>query len=130
MLIKFLTLFIIMLFLHVIADYNLQGILASMKQKSWWKKQSDQDIDDTIYKNDYKMALFMHAFSWSFIINLPFLYYKANLFFIISVAINTVIHFFIDDLKANKLKINLVEDQELHMLQMMITIIVYLCLYK
>lgn len=56
-----------MLFCHVIDDYYLQGILASMKKKSWWEKNAP----DELYKNDYKMALFMHSFSWSFMIMLP-----------------------------------------------------------
>ena len=28
-----------MFFMHVVADFNLQGIMASMKQKTWWQKQ-------------------------------------------------------------------------------------------
>ena len=31
--------FLLMILLHVIDDFHLQGILASMKQKEWWKKQ-------------------------------------------------------------------------------------------
>ena len=27
-----------MVFLHIVDDYYLQGILASMKQKQWWLK--------------------------------------------------------------------------------------------
>ena len=27
---------LLMIFLHIIDDYKLQGILASMKQKNWW----------------------------------------------------------------------------------------------
>ena len=33
----FILLFMIMM--HIVDDYYLQGILASMKQKSWWMKQ-------------------------------------------------------------------------------------------
>ena len=55
----------IMLFLHVFADYTLQGILASMKQKIWWENE------DKRYKNDYKIALATHAFEWSFAVTLP-----------------------------------------------------------
>lgn len=35
MLIKFLLL-LLMFFSHLIADYNLQGILADLKQRLWW----------------------------------------------------------------------------------------------
>ena len=29
--------FLLMILLHVIDDFHLQGILANMKQKEWWK---------------------------------------------------------------------------------------------
>lgn len=50
---------IFMIFCHIIDDYFLQGILASMKQKVWWK----ENYPDKIYSKDYLMALFMHSFS-------------------------------------------------------------------
>ena len=53
-----------MLFCHIIDDYCLQGILASMKQKSWWVKNNPEEK----YNKDYIMALFMHSASWSFMI--------------------------------------------------------------
>ena len=56
-----------MIFLHVVDDYYLQGILAQLKQKSWWEKNAP----DPLYKNDYKVALVTHAFSWTFMIMLP-----------------------------------------------------------
>ena len=31
--------YISMIFMHILDDYCLQGILASMKQKEWWRKQ-------------------------------------------------------------------------------------------
>lgn len=53
-------LFFVMLFLHIFDDYYLQGILASMKQKDWWRKQEGYNEK---YKDDYIPALFCHAFS-------------------------------------------------------------------
>ena len=47
-----------MLFLHLIADYNLQGILAQFKQKKWWKENYPQ----AQYKNDQMIALAEHSF--------------------------------------------------------------------
>ena len=38
-----------MIQLHIVDDYMLQGILASLKQKQWWEKNYPQEI----YKNDY-----------------------------------------------------------------------------
>ena len=46
-----------MLFMHVIGDYNLQGVLASMKKKSACEGQGDK------YRFDYVPALLAHAFS-------------------------------------------------------------------
>jgi len=117
----------IMIFCHLIDDYKLQGILANMKQRQWWKENADKYL----YRNDYKMALIEHAFSWSFMITLPFLvisFIQNNSFLmillVISYFINTVIHAFIDNLKANKYVINLVEDQFAHLVQIICTWII------
>ena len=119
---KIFVLIICMVFCHIVDDYYLQGILASMKQKSWWEKQAP----DEMYKHDYLMALLMHAMSWSFMIMLPLLIYfkfePSTLFLILWVG-NTAIHAVIDNLKANKRKINLIQDQVLHMVQIIITAI-------
>lgn len=113
-----------MVFMHIVDDYYLQGILASMKQKSWWLKQ--ESYCDK-YKYDYIVALIMHAFSWSFMIMLP-LIWSFNFVFnwlVYSIfVVNVFIHAFIDDLKANKKKINLIQDQSIHIIQIVIT---YIC---
>ena len=116
-----------MIFCHLIDDYKLQGILANMKQRQWWKENADKYL----YRNDYKMALIEHAFSWSFMITLPFLvisFIQHNSFLmillVISYFINTAIHAFIDNLKANKYVINLVEDQFAHLVQIICTWII------
>lgn len=108
-----------MIFCHIIDDYYLQGVLASMKQKMWWRKQESYNEN---YKHDYIIALTMHAFSWAFMIMLPFILVGVNQYVIVvSIAINTIIHAFIDDLKANKKKINLVQDQIIHIIQILLT---------
>ncbi len=56
-----------MVFLHIIDDYLLQGVLAEMKQRDWWRKQ----YPERMYNYDYVMALAMHSLSWSFMIMLP-----------------------------------------------------------
>lgn len=33
-----------MIFLHIVDDYYLQGILVSMKQKSWWEENAPQRL--------------------------------------------------------------------------------------
>jgi len=117
----------IMIFCHLIDDYKLQGILANMKQRKWWKENANKDL----YQNDYKMALIEHAFSWSFTTTLPFLviaFIQNNellaVLLMVSYIINTAIHAFVDDLKANKFKINLVEDQLVHLVQIICTWII------
>lgn len=121
----YLKIVFIMLFLHILADYNLQGILATMKQKEWWT-----DINETKYHHDYKAALLAHSFMWSFVVCLPFLFYKLDLAFLIVVTINALIHYIIDDLKANKKKINLVQDQRFHVCQIIISAAILVKLLK
>ena len=109
-----------MIFMHIIDDYKLQGILASFKQKQWWK----ENAPDKLYEYDYIWALLIHSFSWSFMIMLPIAYVMnfniTGLFSIVFIA-NVLIHAFVDDLKANRKKINLIQDQTFHLIQICIT---------
>lgn len=116
------TLFVIlcMVFMHVIADYNLQGWLASAKQKSYWEANAPEKL----YKYDYIMALVIHSISWTFMIMLPIAYYKplsVNVLFAIIFAVNVAVHAIVDHLKANVKRINLWQDQLIHMLQIALT---------
>lgn len=115
----------LMIFCHIVDDYYLQGILASMKQRSWW----EENYPEKIYKYDYIMALAMHAISWAFMIMLPVAAYMGfrptNIFFVMLTA-NSVIHAIVDDLKANKHKINLIVDQCIHLVQIVVTAAVML----
>ena len=108
-----------MIFMHIVDDYYLQGWLASAKQKKWWK----ENCPDKKYNKDYLVALFMHSFSWAFMIMLiPTLITQTwlpILFFI-----NIAIHMYTDNEKANKFSINLVQDQTIHMVQIITTWIV------
>lgn len=36
---------LMMLFLHILDDFHLQGCLANLKQKSWWAVSLDEDKD-------------------------------------------------------------------------------------
>ena len=112
---------LLMIFLHIIDDFNLQGIMASMKQKEWWKSQSEYT---KLYKFDWLPALFMHSFSWTFMIMAPIAFYfhfQINKVFIILFIFNIFIHGFVDHLKANKKRINLIADQCIHMIQILDT---------
>lgn len=147
----------IMLFFHIVDDYYLQGWLAQAKQQRYWLKYCGLDDDDIryyeenkgdglpfdwrlkpnvrqkdfeLYKNDYKMALVEHAFSWSFMVHLPimaYLVWSGNtsqtyiIGFCVSFVINWVIHAIVDDFKANKMRINLIQDQMIHFMQIICT---------
>ena len=109
-----------MVFMHIVDDYYLQGVLAKMKQKSWW----EENAPNKLYKKDYLMALFMHAFSWAFCIMLPLaIYFKFQIGipFLILFISNVILHMWTDNLKANKKTINLIEDQIMHLLQILTT---------
>lgn len=109
-----------MIFCHVIADYNLQGWLASAKQKSYWEKNAP----DEMYKHDYICALFMHSFSWTFMIMLPLMYavgFVVDEFTLFLFIANVLVHVYVDDMKANRHAINLCFDQAIHLWQIAIT---------
>ena len=109
-----------MIFCHVIADYNLQGWLATAKQKSYWK----ENAPDEMYKHDYICALIMHSFSWTFMIMLPLIYvvdFKVNSFLLFLFISNVLMHAITDNFKANTKVINLWQDQLIHMYQIVIT---------
>lgn len=113
--------YLLMFFCHIIDDYKLQaGVLNNLKCASWWKTNAP----DPKYRNDYLIGLIMHGMSWSFMIMLPIaIFYRFNVpdVFVFAWAINAAVHSIIDDLKANKGKINLIQDQLLHMVQIALT---------
>ena len=105
-----------MILLHIIDDFVLQPIcLSKLKQKTFWETYVK---DDEKYKFDYKVALVIHALSWSIMIHLPLMVIGVSEFgILLSVIINTIMHAWIDDEKANKLNITLFEDQLMHLIQ-------------
>lgn len=112
-----------MVFCHIVDDYYLQGCLASMKQKKWWQ----ENVPQKLYKYDYIVALIMHSISWSFMIMLPIaisMSFNVPIVFLIVFICNIIVHGFVDNLKANKLKINLIVDQSIHILQIIITYVI------
>lgn len=113
---------LVMIFCHIVDDYYLQGWLALGKRKKWWEKLELNNPEK--YKYDYIMALFMHSFSWSFMIMLAPTLINKELFSLILFIANIIIHMFVDNLKANKMKINLVTDQFIHLLQVVFTWII------
>lgn len=112
-----------MMFCHIVDDYYLQGKLALFKQKSWWEEKAP----DEMYKYDYIVGLMMHSFSWAFMVMLPIAVsqeFQIEAVFVTMFIINTVVHAIVDDLKANKRKINLVTDQSIHISQIIVTFLI------
>lgn len=121
---KYFIILITMIFCHIVDDYYLQGWLASAKQKSWWKKNAPDDL----YKHDYLMALFMHSFSWTFMMMLaPTLYVIifGGHYYPLVFVLNVIIHMITDNMKANKKKINLIQNQIIHLAQIVVTFLVF-----
>lgn len=114
-----------MIFLHIIDDYKIQGILASMKQKKWWEEQKEYK---SMYRYDYIPALIEHSFSWTFMIMLPIaVMLRFNIgWWLVAYIVNAAIHAFVDNLKANKFKINLVADQTIHIIQIVVTWLIFI----
>lgn len=118
-----------MLFLHVVDDFYLQGCLANMKQKEWWKNT------EYIYRADYIMALVIHAFSWTFMIMLPIMVYMVYVkkiyygMYCVYFLVNWFFHAHIDNLKANKKRINLIADQILHVIQILVTYFFFVAIF-
>ena len=115
---------LLMIFLHIVDDFYLQGPLAKFKQLKWWVDQFDNYEEFLKYRIDYNIALFIHAFSWTFMVMLPItilFYGTLDWKYYLVFEINWMIHVIVDDLKANKRKINLCVDQSIHLIQVIIT---------
>ncbi len=120
-----------MFFLHIVDDFYLQGILAKLKQRKFWEENAPQKL----YKYDYITALIIHAFSWCFMVHIPLFVWAfincieyPSYMLILTFVCNTIIHAYIDNLKANKLKINLVTDQTIHFMQIILTFFIYMAI--
>lgn len=114
-----------MIFFHIIKDFKTQGILAKMKQKSFY---DEYRYKVNMYRYDYIAALLVHAFSWTFMVHIPAITYlilmgkwstfeSALVAYLIFFIMHMLIHALVDHLKANVYFINLIEDQIIHLLQ-------------
>lgn len=118
------TLLILMLFAHIVDDYYLQGVLANLKQKCWWKEHHSEES----YRYDYIVGLIVHSLSWSIMILLPIFAicsWNPPTWIYVMLAVNMIVHAITDDAKANKRSINLIADQSIHFLQIMLTWILW-----
>jgi hypothetical protein len=114
---------ILMIFMHIIEDFHMQGILASLKSETWWK----DNYPDNKYRYDYIICLLLHSIEWTiFIMFIPFIVniptdINMKTGYISLFIINTSFHAYIDNLKANKGRLNLIQDQILHLIQILFT---------
>ena len=84
----------------------------------------ESEYEFTLYENDYIIALLAHSFSWTFMMMLPvaiYLNFSLDLIFILVFVGNVIAHALIDNWKCNKYEINLIQDQILHILQIIFT---------
>lgn len=103
----------------------MQGCLASMKVRNWWIIQSGYRTKN---RYDYIAALTAHGISWSFCIMLPICiafkfaipWWVRTIFFV-----NIFLHCYIDDEKANKGTLSLLQDQVIHYVQIFCTWFIY-----
>lgn len=125
MLNNILVILLLMIFCHIVDDYYLQGILAKMNQISWW----ETNAPDKRYRHDYVVVLFTHAFSWTFLVMLPILIafsFNPPLWYFFMFIANVAVHGLVDDLKCNSFKLNLIQDQLIHIIQILLTWGIYL----
>ncbi|MDE7345125.1 MAG: hypothetical protein K2N48_00095 [Muribaculaceae bacterium] len=101
--------------------------MADMKQKSWWNKYYPEYMGEHgRCKYDYLAALTMHSFFWASAIMFPLFmrdYVAAGIPELLWIF-NGICHAYIDNQKANKQSINLVDDQFFHIIQIVFTFVV------
>lgn len=111
----------LMLAMHVIEDFHIQGKMADMKQSSFWEKY------DSRYGGDYIPVLILHGIEWSVLVALPLMVadgFQTSAGLVVLIFVNALLHSYIDHLKCNEFRINLIQDQAIH-----ITQIVLLCAF-
>lgn len=122
--------FLLMVLCHIIEDFVLQTVwLSKFKQKETWLKIfGKEELVKNGYENDYLCALIIHSASWSIMIMLPLMFMMDGSTYAIlfTFVLNTIFHAITDDLKANKKAINLWTDQTIHIVQIMVTLLIWL----
>lgn len=128
---ELIAILVLMILCHLLADYPLQGWLAQAKQKKWW----EQNAQDKKYRYDWVMALLCHSTMWGIMVYLPIIIFGeidfewcGCLLFWLTLILNILCHFLIDNAKANEHKINLITDQICHLIQILMTWAFYILL--
>ena len=123
------VLFVVTLLLHLLADFTLQGWFANGKQRAWWEQQcAEHGVDFSKYRYDYICALVSHSFFWAAVTFLPMIVmtnWPYDWLAVVFLTVQVIVHAVVDDLKANKFKLNLVQDQLVHVLQVAVAAAIY-----
>lgn len=114
-----------MIFLHLLDDYKIQGILADLKCRNWW---INNRLTQEKYDKDYIIALIEHGFMNAFLIHIPvYIWYTKNMVLLtIGILLSTIFHAIVDNKKANDRSINLIQDQLLHIVYIIFIWVIYL----
>lgn len=84
---------------------------------------------------DYIVALIMHAFMWAVVVDVAPLVWlivagnKKWWIILLSIILDTIFHAWIDDIKANHHDITLIQDQVMHVIQIVVTFAACCCAY-
>ena len=123
-----LRLFLFSLLLHFVADFTLQGCLADMKQWRWWNELFNQKIfslrvvHSQKYRYDWICGLLCHSMYWALLTFAPLIWLADSDWTVAwMVVANCAFHAVVDDMKCNRFKINLCQDQILHLAQIALT---------
>jgi hypothetical protein len=117
------VLFPLMILLHVIEDFHMQGIMARMKQREFWREYPE------MYAHDWIPVILLHGMEWATVVALPCIlasWFDVSAWFVLTVVVMGVVHAYVDHLKANRLSINLIQDQAVHIVQIAVMLVVYM----
>ena len=116
--------------LHFIADFNLQigANLHNMKCKEWWDRMFEREgiLDSRKYGDDWRVALWIHSYVWGVITFSPLIWQAGeSVLMMVMLLVNMIVHAIVDGLKCNKRAISLKTDQNIHAVQIAITLLLY-----
>ena len=113
---------LIMIFLGIVDEFYFQGKLENLKNKyGLGYGESEKN------KDDWKTALLIHSFSWTFMIHFPILYLGGItiLHLILSFVINIFVHAILDHLATNVGKISYSTSYMGHLFQITMTFVAF-----
>ena len=118
------ALLLLMILAHIVEDFHLQGKLAEMKQKAWWKSEAERhgiDYGGSIYTSDHVPVLLLHGAEWAICVTIPVMLYCGTIllpdWYCVAIIVMAMFHAAVDHMKCNLYLINLNADQAVHIAQ-------------